>query len=79
MKADIEREKMCFILELRKITASNMESIYNEKLHRFCYYKSSKATVDGKEIPQGFDRFLATITHIRTPHQKTKKNQPLST
>ena len=40
MKADIEREKMCFILELRKITASNMESIYNEKLHRFCYYKS---------------------------------------
>ena len=62
MKADIEREKMCFILELRKITASNMESIYNEKLHRFCYYKSSKATVDGKEIPQGFDRFLATIT-----------------
>ena len=68
MKADIEREKMCFILELRKITASNMESIYNEKLHRFCYYKSSKATVDGKEIPQGFDRFLATIT----PENKEK-------
>lgn len=32
---------MCFILELRKITASNMESIYNEKLHRFCYFRFS--------------------------------------
>lgn len=62
MNTDIRREKMWFILELRKITASNMESIYDEKLHRFCYYKSSKATVDGKEIPQGLDRFLATIT-----------------
>lgn len=73
MKADIEREKMCFILELRKITASNMESIYNESYIGFVIIKVQKRRLTEKKFHKD------SIGSLRPSHPKTKEKQPLST